>query len=221
MGYANIAKGIRRLDDVLSLAMDPPESILEALSISTEEFREAVEKDRAAWQAIRQRQAEQREFFRLHFHLVLENAQKILDSPRYCNVVLLESYVAAPYAAGSGPIPIGVLLEMWMDRKLIVPCPQCNGRAYILGGGSGCLGGARICHGLCIDCSRFVKGINPDNHSEDFVRPVMTRIHSRNARFKREPAISWWQLLNELKEGKVDEDAELSAPEEMVIGIGI
>ncbi len=83
---------------------------------------------------------------------ILDNAEIILSTPEffYCQPEMAHLGVCW---IGGGPIPLGVLVKLWKDGKLILTCPHCNGSLYVFQAGGSPLSGRNSCRGCCIACN--------------------------------------------------------------------
>jgi hypothetical protein len=82
--------------------------------------------------------------------LILRNLDRILRTPRFFFCQLQSAYSWTFWFGPSGPIPLGVLVSLWENGKMIYGFPQCGGRLYAIGVG-GSFGGGDV-WGLCADC---------------------------------------------------------------------
>jgi len=49
-------------------------------------------------------------------------------------------------------VPLGILLMLWDDGKWLLPCPECYGVLYLIGGGGSVMSGWNRCWGICLVC---------------------------------------------------------------------
>jgi hypothetical protein len=91
------------------------------------------------------------EILRRGFPLILLNLDRILKTPRLFFCQLQSAYSWSIWFGSGGPIPLGVLVLLWENGKMIYGCPECGGRLYAVGVG-GSFSGGEI-WGLCADCS--------------------------------------------------------------------
>ncbi len=88
---------------------------------------------------------------------ILEQADTILETPEKFHCLLH----AAHFGLTTGPnwqIPLGVLLLLWQDGKLITTCLHCAGKTHIVGAWGSPLSGANTFTGICINCKEIVSG---------------------------------------------------------------
>ncbi len=99
------------------------------------------------------------EILRRGFPLILRNLDRILKTPRFFFCQLRSAYSWTFWFGPSGSIPLGVLVLLWEDGKMIHGCPECGGRFLAIGVGGSFSGGD--VWGLCADCGytgRFSSG---------------------------------------------------------------
>jgi hypothetical protein len=90
------------------------------------------------------------EILRGSFPLILRNLDRILRTPRFFFCQLQSAYSWTLWFGPSGPIPLGVLVLLWEDGKMIHGCMECGGRFHAIGVG-GSFSGGNV-WGLCADC---------------------------------------------------------------------
>jgi hypothetical protein len=78
--------------------------------------------------------------------LILRNLDRILRTPRFFFCQLQSAHSWTFWFGPSGPIPLGVLVLLWEDGKMIHGCPECGGGSF---------SGGDI-WGLCADCGYTV-----------------------------------------------------------------
>jgi hypothetical protein len=90
------------------------------------------------------------EILRRGFPLILRNLGRILMTPRFFFCQLQSAYSWTFWFGPGGPIPLGILVLLWEDGKMIHGCPECGGRFHAVGVGGSFSGGS--VWGLCADC---------------------------------------------------------------------
>jgi hypothetical protein len=105
-------------------------------------------------EAIRVRQEEDA-LLRRHLRLILANADRVLETPRYFFCQLRTAFMSSLWVfGGGGPIPLGVLLLLWKSGEMIFECRGCRGRLYAVGISASILSGCGGAWGLCLDCNQ-------------------------------------------------------------------
>lgn len=97
------------------------------------------------------------EMLRDNLDRILEQADIILETPEKFHCLLH----AAHFGLTTGPnwqIPLGVLILLWREGKLITTCPHCAGKTHILRAGGSPFSGANTSTGICINCKEIVTG---------------------------------------------------------------
>ena len=76
------------------------------------------------------------DFLAENFEIIEQNFELILENKKYFYTELYNAYLSLAFIKG-GYIPLGVLVLLWKEEKLIGTCPDCKGKVYIIGvGGS-------------------------------------------------------------------------------------
>ena len=149
--------------------------------------------------------------------LLLERSGEILKKPEYffCEPSFAHASIRYLY---QGPIPLGVLLGLWREDSLTVPCPECGGRVlvYCLAGSP--LSGGRVCDGICSDCQQTTpRRVRPEEPFAEFALPLVRAI----GQYRNEPVIergerprfSWGQgLVGKRKPDRVIRPAANGVP---------
>jgi hypothetical protein len=97
------------------------------------------------------------EMVRDNLDRILEQADTILETPEKFHCLLHAAHLGL-VTGPSWQIPLGVLLLLWKDGKLITICPHCAGNTHILGAGGSPLSGANTFTGICVNCREIVTG---------------------------------------------------------------
>ncbi len=97
------------------------------------------------------------ELVREHLGLFIENTELILSRPEYFNITTDAAYLGL-MVGFYWRIPLGVLVMLWKEGKLMTTCPQCQGKTYVLSvhGSSG--SGVNMFAGICEKCASIVRG---------------------------------------------------------------
>jgi hypothetical protein len=136
-----------------------------------------------------------------HLHLIKENELRILKTPKY--------FFAEPPAAGLSlamayyssfyvNLPVGVLIKLWNDGTLIMPCEKCNkGKVHIFhwwgntirpqyeGGGSGFY----VYKGICDSCGEIVR-VHKEGRDKHRLEESLEPIHIFQERLEHARRIS-------------------------------
>lgn len=142
--------------------------------------------------------AAQRKLLLQSFGLLREHADEIINTPAYSFCTLRVVRLALFYIGG-GKVPLGALLQLWQEGKLIETCPVCAGEIYLFSAGGSPLSGMNAWSGICPSCNRAHVG-----KSDSFPkirRPMQDMIDKYSealAQTKVEP-VSFETLLEALK----------------------
>lgn len=104
-----------------------------------------------------------------HLPLVLANAERILSKKEYFFCVDTSlAFLSIAYGTG-GPIPLGVLVQLWQAGELIKQCPECDGKLYVLGCGGSPLSGTHSWWGFCPECKKRIHRSNEGKFRDLYV----------------------------------------------------
>lgn len=111
--------------------------------------------------------------------LLQARAEEIISRPEcfFCQLVI--AYVSLPMISGEGPIPLGVLLQLWREGELQEPCSHCGGTVLVCGAGGDPFSGEHSWWGCCPDCQTWQNG--SAQRFEDLWLPVRERRMQRPA----------------------------------------
>ncbi len=117
-----------------------------------------------------------------NLQLILDNAEIILSTPEffYCQPEM--AHLGVCFIPG-GPIPLGVLLELWKDGKWILTCPKCQRPLYIFQVAGSALSGSNCCRGCCMECK--------DSYSvrEPGLRDLLMPVNGMLQKYANKPVI--------------------------------
>lgn len=97
---------------------------------------------------------EENDLFVQNFRLIYKSADKIISTPEYFHCECKTAYLSTFYIGRGGKIPLGVLLLLWREAKLIEKCPTCGKAVFVFGEGGSPLSGAYSWWGFCPECDR-------------------------------------------------------------------
>lgn len=97
------------------------------------------------------------ELFREHLGLFIENSELIQSRPEYFNITSDAAYLGL-MVGFYWRIPLGVLLILWKEGELIITCPECQGKAYVLSAHGSSGSGVNQFTGICGECATIVRG---------------------------------------------------------------
>jgi hypothetical protein len=117
------------------------------------------------------------ELVREHFAVILENLDRILDTPRYFFCQLRSAWFSCLWVYGGGPIPLGVLALLWNEGKMLYGCPSCGFRLHAVGLTGSILTGVRSAWGFCAGCGQKQTLGYPSGHDDLIVVGELVRIH--------------------------------------------
>jgi hypothetical protein len=103
---------------------------------------------------------------REHFAVILENLDRILDTPRYFFCLLRSAWFSCLWVYGGGRIPLGVLALLWNEGKMVYDCPSCGFRLHAVGLTGSILTGVRSAWGFCAGCGQKQTLRNPSGHDD-------------------------------------------------------
>ncbi len=92
------------------------------------------------------------ELFRQYFPLIRSSSETILETPRYFFCQLKSAWFSSLWIYGGGPIPLGVLVFLWDQCKMVYDCLSCDGSIYAVGIRGSILSGSGYVWGLCERC---------------------------------------------------------------------
>ncbi len=96
--------------------------------------------------------------FAENMNLIMKNSEIIINTPEFFYCEFGSAWLSLAYIGGDGMIPLGVLLMLWKQEKLMDCCKHCGADVYIIGAGGSPLSGSHTWHGLCIDCRQYQIG---------------------------------------------------------------
>lgn len=85
--------------------------------------------------------------------LILENANRIISTPKYFHIRHRWSYFGDT-TMGSKNIQLGVLVLLWKEKKWISACKECNNETYMYRVGGVSLSGGHQYHAACPNCRK-------------------------------------------------------------------
>ena len=90
--------------------------------------------------------------------LLMNNYEKILNTPEYYFILIEETLVSTAYVGYSrNKLYLGELLRLWHDGKWTFQCPDCSGTVYIRNVGGSPLSGCGSGSGYCDTCKGLKK----------------------------------------------------------------
>jgi hypothetical protein len=144
------------------------------------------------------------ETLRRGFSLILRNLDRILRTPRFFFCQLQSAYSWTFWFGPSGPIPLGVLVLLWENGKMIHGCTECGGRLYAVGvGGSFSRGDV---WGLCVDCGYNGKFMSRSWHPAFFAVSRLLPLYKNEPiiEYGKQPRFDWkYGLVGEPTPDKV------------------
>ncbi len=129
--------------------------------------------------------AEDDELLLTNFALILDNANRIIESSEMYFCTPLSCWLSAAYVAG-GPLCLGFLLEGYRDETLLQPCSICQTPANIFRLGGSPLSGSNFSSVICLKCDEIFK----IRHAPGFCQRLVYILHRR-----KEKAPLWQQTL--------------------------
>ncbi|MFW6106724.1 MAG: hypothetical protein ACOC8H_01040 [bacterium] len=94
-----------------------------------------------------------------HLKLIPEHSPEILKSERYFYCYAGNAYLSiGGYIGPEGAIPLGVLVLLWQDGKLLDKCQDCGGTVHIIGTAGDHIPGTHRWWGYCTECGRYQEG---------------------------------------------------------------
>lgn len=120
-----------------------------------------------------EKRAAEKQLLRQNLGLLLENAEKIINTPEYFFCPLRTAFLSLAYING-GMMPLGALLLLWKEEKLIETCPDCSGKVYLFSAGGSPLSGSNSWGGICPACDRIRYGRSA--HFSDIWLPMLESI---------------------------------------------
>jgi hypothetical protein len=158
--------------------------------------------------------------------LVLENSGRILDKPEWFQCRLESAYLAY---WGGGDIPLGALLLLWQEGKMLAVCEKCGSKVHLLGLGSTPFGSKQGCWGICRGCGEWFNG-RPRDIGADFfhanagaVRLLLKRFRNEYIEEREEDGriFTWAGLKDVRKKVKARlRKVEPTALEQLVVELG-
>ncbi len=97
------------------------------------------------------------ELIREHLGLFIENTELILSRPEHFNITSDAAYLGL-MVGFYWRIPVGVLLMLWQEGKLIATCPKCQGKVYVLSAHGSSGSGVNTFTGICSKCKSIIRG---------------------------------------------------------------
>ncbi|MFY9550344.1 MAG: hypothetical protein WAU32_04275 [Thermoanaerobaculia bacterium] len=137
---------------------------------------------------------------REYLPLILSNADLILGTPRYFFCQLWTAYMSSLWVfRGGGPIPLGVLIGLWGEGKLLYDCPSCGLRLHVTGLRGSALQKFGAVWGYCAGCG-WQKVSPAPCHDDMMAIGSMLRFHRNEPVIEKgkQPRFDW-------KEGLVGE----------------
>ncbi len=89
----------------------------------------------------------------LRIRPILRHANLILNTPEYFYCLMPGAYLSATFLQESGPLPLGILLHLWMQQQWLEVCLRCNKQVYIIGVADGDLLRDAYWWGICPSCT--------------------------------------------------------------------
>jgi hypothetical protein len=114
--------------------------------------------------------------------LLLENSGRILDKPEWFQCRLEPAYLAY---WGGGDIPLGALLLLWQEGKMLAACDKCGAIVHLLGLGSTPFGSKQGCWGICRGCREW-SNFRPRDIGTDFFYANARAVRLLLKRFRNE-----------------------------------
>lgn len=133
------------------------------------------------------------ELLREHFAVILENLDRILETPRYFFCQLRSAWFSCLWVYGGGPIPLGVLALLWNEGKMVYDCPSCGFRLHAVGLSGSALTGVRSAWGFCAGCSQRQILASPSGHSNLMALGELVGIHRNEPVIEKgtHPVFDW------------------------------
>ena len=148
------------------------------------------------------------EIFRHYFPTILANFETILETPRYFFCRLESAWLSSLWIYRGGPIPLGVLVLLWEECKMVYDCASCDSRVYAVGIRGSILSGSGYFWGLCERCGWQQR----DRQEGD--GPNMTAVGELLRVYRNEPIIlKGTQPTFDWKDGLKDE----STPDRVIV----
>ncbi|WP_045221547.1 hypothetical protein [Desulfonatronum thioautotrophicum] len=97
------------------------------------------------------------ELVREHLGLFIENTELILSRPEYFNITTDAAYLGL-MVGFYWRIPLGVLVMLWKEGKLMTTCPQCQGKTYVLSVNGSSGSGVNMFAGICEKSASIIRG---------------------------------------------------------------
>ncbi|GAB6059050.1 hypothetical protein [Desulfonatronum parangueonense] len=97
------------------------------------------------------------ELIRENLGLFIENTEYILSRPEYFNITSDAAYLGLIVGL-YWQIPLGVLLMLWQEEKLVTTCPECREKAYIINAHGSSGSGVNRFTGICGKCTSIFRG---------------------------------------------------------------
>lgn len=145
-----------------------------------------------------EKDAVQRKLLLQSFGLLREHADTIINTPAYsfCSPRIVR---LALFYIGGGRVPLGALLQLWQEGKLIETCPVCSGEIYLFSAGGSPLSGMNAWSGICPSCNRI--HIGKSDYFPKIWQPMQGMIdkYSEAAAWSKVEAVSFEDLLEALK----------------------
>lgn len=90
--------------------------------------------------------------FAENMDLIMKSSEIIINTPEFFYCEFGSAWLSLAYIGGDGMIPLGVLLMLWEQGKLMDRCKHCGADVYIIGAGGSPLSGSHTWHGFCVGC---------------------------------------------------------------------
>jgi len=97
------------------------------------------------------------EFLTLHSKTLFARGEQILSDQKLFAAYSPEVYLKIAYTTGGGLLPLGVLIELWLQNHWTHECEKCQGKVLIHRLGGSPLSGSNVWRGMCIDCGEVVE----------------------------------------------------------------
>lgn len=125
--------------------------------------------------------------------LLLANIDTVMQNKEYFFCTILQVFASTAFYGPNGPIPLGVLLQLWRDGEMKTECPSCQGELYIYNFGGSPLSGSNYYNGFCAECG--VRHHGTCKNFQDLYQPAwnLMKQNPNEAVIEkgRQPVFSW------------------------------